>query len=303
MAAFDSANVSAVLLLDSTVVILQAADARLTGVNARTGEVLWHAGRRGAGPGEFTLPNSLVSFPPDRFGVVDNRAGRMLIFDARGQYLTSVSGPLFHQQMDSMCPTSDGEFLATRFPSGTTLRGTRTGEVRTERRNVWPDSKLDSAPQLTQARFARVHQSGSPCVLHTVRGNFFGVVDPVTLHMDSIRVYADSLPMPRIVMKNGFTALEQDLVTGTSAVIGDTLLYVLFGGVSPEAERIIDVYGAVDGGYRWSVQLPRTTFQIDIQGDRLLTLERGASVPQASTYILRGANDALTDSGTGAIRR
>lgn len=69
----------------SRVILLQAADARVTAVDLPTGEVAWRFGRRGAGPGEFIAPTTLFALTGGGVGVVDPRQGRITRIDTSGQ--------------------------------------------------------------------------------------------------------------------------------------------------------------------------------------------------------------------------
>lgn len=290
LAGMDSADISDVFILDTTVVAMQSGMARLIGMDPSSGTVRWRAGRHGVGPAEFLTPNQLVIIPPDRFGVIDNRAARMPIFNVRGEYVTSVSGELFKHEVNGVCPSQNEEYLAVQILSGGIVRASRVGDIMRQSRVQWPDPKLDSAPQLSQTDFARVHERGARCLLHTMRGQFFSEVDGTSLKLDRIQTYAEPIRLPIIVLKNGRTNLVGDQTTGLFAVVNDAKIFVLFGGSTDKAEQQIDVYDQRTGLYIWSIALPRKMSRFDIQSDRIVAVERNADASVVVSYLLTKSN-------------
>ncbi len=286
IAGMDSADISDVFILDTTVVAMQTGLARLIGMDPSSGTVRWRAGRHGLGPAEFVVPNQLVILPPDRFGVIDNRAARMPIFDMRGRYVTSVSGELFKHEVHSVCPSQNEEYLAVQLHTGSIVRASRVGDVIHQSHVQWPDPKLDSAIQLSQTNFARVHERGVRCLLHTMRGQFFSEVDGTSLKLDRVQKYAEPLRLPILVRKNGQIGLLKEQTSGIFAVVNDAKLFVLFGGSSDKAEQQIDVYDQRTGLYVWSILLPRKVSRFDIQGDRIVAVERNADASVVVSYLL-----------------
>ncbi len=286
IAGMDSADVSDVFILDTTVVVLQTGLARLIGMDPLSGTVRWRAGRQGVGPAEFLLPNQLVILPPDRFGVIDNRAARMLIFNVRGEYLTSVSGELFKHEVNGVCPSQNDEYLTVQILSASIVRASRIGAVLRQSHVQWPDPKLDSAIQLSQTNFARVHEREARCLLHTIRGQYFSEVDRTSLYLDRIQKYAEPIRLPMIVRKNGQTGLVKEQTTGIGAVVNNAKIFVLFGGSTDKAEQQIDVYDQRTGLYIWSIALPQKVSRFDIQGDRIVVVERTADASVIASYLL-----------------
>ncbi len=108
-----------------------------------------------------------------------------------------------------------------------------------------------------------------------MRGQYFSEVDRTSLHLDRIQKYAEPIRLPMIVRKNGQTGLVEDQTTDLGAVVNNAKIFVLFGGSTDKAEQQIDVYDQRTGLYIWSIALRRKVSRFDIQGDRLVVIERG----------------------------
>lgn len=73
------------------------------------GKLLWHAGRRGQGPGEFTAVNAVGRLPSGQV-VAGQRSGRLTFFDSTGQALIrTVETRLM--QMEEMVVVNDSTLL------------------------------------------------------------------------------------------------------------------------------------------------------------------------------------------------
>lgn len=287
MALFDSVEVSSVIALDSTVVVLLSDEARLVGLSLDDGRLSWRTGRKGGGPGEFELPRTLFAVSATRFGVLDSFGRRASLFDADGQFVHALAGPIYDKEIDDICAESDSTFVAARFPMGELVRANLRGEVIAARPMHWPDARLDAALHLKQARFARNRSASSVCVLHTVRGNYFTMLDIGRLEPVNIHEYLEHIVVPEVTTRNGAVSLSADVISGLSAVVDDSLVYVLFGGSSPKSEQQVDVYARETGVYRWSIALPRRATSIDLARGRLVVLESGVeNIRQVSVYDL-----------------
>lgn len=284
---FAEADIASALVIDSTIIILESSATRLTGVDMSSWRQQWSTGRRGDGPGEFQVPRTLVAIGPQQFGVLDSFGARLQIFDAHGAFTRSVSGALYAREVDDICVLSSNAMLASRFPHGELVRVDSTGRTTQQADMQWPERRLDAAIQLKQARFARQRTSRPVCVLHTVRGNYYAEIDSATLAPREIRLYGEQVAVPEVVLSNGAPSLPTDVVTGTYAVVTDSLLYVLYGGTGPLSERQVDSYDRRTGAYQWSIRLPLPARQFDVIGARLLVLEVGGNdIKQVSMYAL-----------------
>lgn len=73
------------------------------------GKLLWHAGRRGRGPGEFTAVNAVGRLPSGQV-VAGERSGRLTFFDSTGQALIRTMETRL-MQMEEMVVVNDSTLL------------------------------------------------------------------------------------------------------------------------------------------------------------------------------------------------
>lgn len=83
------------------------------------GKLLWHAGRRGQGPGEFTAVNAIGRLPSGQV-VAGERSGRLTFFDSTGQALIRTVETRL-AQMEEMVVVNDSTLLLSGVgPAGFT---------------------------------------------------------------------------------------------------------------------------------------------------------------------------------------
>lgn len=93
---------------------------------AANGTLLWHVGRKGAGPGEFSSPPAAVRLPSGDVATVD-RSGRLSLFDsAGGALLRTVETELV--RVEDLAAIDDTTLL---------IAGVRGGEVDQPRLHLW----------------------------------------------------------------------------------------------------------------------------------------------------------------------
>lgn len=302
--AYSSADISSALVIDSTIIILESSAASISGVAMGSWKPLWQTGRRGAGPGEFQMPRTLIAFGDSTFGVLDSFAAQVLLFGSNGKYERSIGGQLYEREVDDVCNLGAGRLIASRFPRSELVRAESSGFVSRQAGVRWPEPKLDSAIQLKQARFARQRTTGHVCLLYTVRGNYFAEVDAETLRLGDAFTYAEPIRVPELTREKGVVSIKHDMISGAYAVVTDTLLYVLYGGASRAAQKQVDAYSRANYQYQWSIQLPRTASQFDVVGDRIVVLEVGENdVRQVAVYLLASPPSARRESTTNGERR
>ena len=155
------------------------------------GKLLWHVGRRGQGPGEFTAVNVVGRLPSGQV-VAGDRSGRLTFFDSTGQALIrTVETRLM--QMEEMVVVNDSTLLLSGVgPAG------RTGP----RLHVWSTAR----DTVVHSFFAPFSRQRNPAVAQTagyteaaVRGDtiaaVFGASDTVYLFTMNGRA-AGQFPIP-----------------------------------------------------------------------------------------------------------
>ena len=251
------------------------------------------------------MPRFLLAFGDSTFGVLDSFAARTLLFGSDGVYARSIGGQLYDREVDDICAIGAAQLIATRFPRGELVAADTSGAVLQQTGVRWPEPKLDSAIQLKQARFARQRTTRPVCLLHTIRANYFAEVNSESLQLGEIHKYAEPIPVSDVTREKGIVVgIKSNLISGSYAVITDTLLYVLYGGASKFADKQVDAYSRKDYAYQWSIQLPRNTAHFDIVGDRMMVLEfDNSDVAQVSVYRLASQPPARAESTTNGERK
>ena len=280
-----SSDVDDALLVGTNIVFLQATDARVTAVNGASGRVAWMFGARGAGPGEFAAPSGLFGRIGGGVGVVDPRQGRITLLTSTGELDGSISGTLLDREPHNVCDAGATGLLAIRLPRFDIVRATFEGEVLVQDSLVWPDERMNHVMQLQQGLFAR--SRGGRCVVFAVRGDFWAEFDVLTTKPKGFFRYLETFEFPKIVkQRNGFSVLEDSRTSATYAAVSGDHLFVLTGGDDATKGRIIDVYALADGAYHHSIRLPRPAYEIDVDGNRLLVLERTDDGARLDLYPL-----------------
>ncbi len=294
-------DVEDAMLDGSNIVLLQSADARVTAVTAKTGEVAWSFGRRGAGPAEFAAPSSLFARSGGGVGVVDPRQGRITLLRSSGALENTVTGDLLEREPHNICDAGRAGLLAIRLPRLDVVRATLQGRVVVQDSLVWPDSRMNSNFLFRQGYFARSHDGR--CVAIAIRGDFFAEFDAEIArprrffrYRDAF-VYADAVPQ-----KSGPPVVKDSRTAASYAAVSGDQLFVLTGGTDLTKGRTVDVYSLSDGAYAYSIALPRTAYEIDVDAGRLLVLEWPDSGSRIDLYQLPKADQVRPVALRGSRR-
>jgi hypothetical protein len=265
-------DVTDAMLLDGNVFVLQAADARVAAISSSDGHLLWRFGRRGAGPTEFASPTSMFLLREGGLGVVDPRQGRITLLSASGDLRGTISGEALSSEVHNACDVGAAGILAIHLPKFALVRFDSTGSVAARDSLRWPDPRMNEVMQFQQGFFARSH--AGPCVIFSMRGNYFSEFSPSTLKAVEFHSYVEPYVFPKVEIRKGMPILLEH--TGSSgaafaAVFGDNLF--VLAGEGSLAGRVVDMYSVASGTYRRSFKLPRRGYEIDVNQDMLLVLE------------------------------
>jgi len=266
------------------VILLQAADARVTTVDLSTGDVVWRFGRRGAGPGEFAAPISLFARIGSGVGVVDPRQGRISLIDSSGHLVGSISGELLEKEPHNVCDVGTRGLLAIRLPGLDVARAYVHGAIVIRDSLVWPRTLMNTEYVYRQGLFAR--SRNGRCVVFAMRGEFFAEFDSETAKPIRFFRYLDGFDFPKMVEQRGRLVPEVFRTSASSAAVSDNVLFVLKGGEGKSSGRIVDAYSIDDGGFLYSFALPRSSYKIDVDAGRLMVLEWPDSGSRLDIYQL-----------------
>jgi hypothetical protein len=268
---------SDLLVQRDRVLLLDGADATVHARDLRTGDPLWIAGRRGAGPGEFLVPDLLVDAGPARFGVADSRQGRLSFFS--GPDLDANAGTLpLEGQLNSYCREATGSYIAIRFGVMMIVRLRKEAPPAVVDSIVWPVPVYNEVLGLRQARFARSREGR--CIVWQPKGDYFFEVTASAESDREYRRYADPYPAPRIDRSGPYPrAVSAPSAAKDAAVFGDSL-FVLRGSMYAGPGAMVDVYDLGTGRRVKSLSVPHDdAYQIDVATGLLVVLrstERGS---------------------------
>ncbi|WP_396213536.1 hypothetical protein [Gemmatimonas sp.] len=285
-ARFDQDNqfqqFATVLLTGDRVLLLDQADARVTALSLETGQTLWTRGQRGAGPGEFLVPDDLVYGGDGRFGVADNRQGRVTFFSdtAFGETVTlRLEG-----QLNSYCQELSGTTLAIKFGEMVLVRLREDTGPEALDSIRWPVPQYNEFIVLRQARFARSREGR--CVIWQPMGDFFFEVQPSSPSVKQFRRYAESLPVPRIDRSGTTPRLLKGPSAAKDAAILSDSLFLLRGSSYTGPGALVDVYSLDNGQRVKSLLLPNAdAFQIDVTNGLLIVHRSTDNGSIISAYV------------------
>lgn len=227
---------------------------RIQAFSVHDGELLWSFGRRGEGPMEFDEPTSLFR-TQDGWGVWDPGIGRLTLVDREGafdgeRFLASDRRP------EQLCTTTDGSIVAL-FGSGDAAAGVFASDGSLQSAVELPNRELANLqPIQRQADWAST--SRGLCVAYLRLGGGFGAfgVDG----FGQWRGYVEPVTPPAASSRSSgnvtSTRIELPVIAVHDALIHGSELWLLFGGQTEKAGRIIDVHEARSGAYIKTLELP-----------------------------------------------
>lgn len=270
----------AIAARDGVVYLLDRYGNRVIAFDGATGAHLWSRGRRGRGPGELDAPNALALTADGEVGVGDARNGRIARFRADGVALAPA--PVRNvAYIESLCALDGGDWLLTTLTEGTRVlrvasHGARVGSY------PLPGPYPDDAPALaTQA--VLLGGAGEPCVLAFRSGAGFAVFR--TDGWEGFRTFVEPVAPPEVVVRTegrrtAARAVEPRTAAIDGAVVGDEL-WVLFGGETDDARRLVDRYAMPAGTYLGSWRLPVAASGIAVDDARMYLLSSRDGYPAA----------------------
>lgn len=230
-------------------------DGRLSAMDT-IGRLLWRAGRRGQGPGEFANPTSLLAVRGGGVVVVDGGAARFARIDAAGRFARLVSSVDIPQRL----ARGPGSTLIAFAGQNGRLTATLLDSVFTSIRSLpwagWPDSASGLATQLRVSSGA----AGQVAAVSTVTARIFPLrAGALALNSGVDGLDARPLP-PRVPLAGDNGLVVAGFPPGTKPAIRDVAIVVEYLFVLPAGEafdgRTLDVYVATTGRYLASLRLP-----------------------------------------------
>jgi hypothetical protein len=75
------------------------------------GRLLWRAGRKGRGPGEFQIPYRIAVRPDGAILVLDRATGEITVLTTSGQFADRYRLPFYFSQVDDLLPLSNDQLV------------------------------------------------------------------------------------------------------------------------------------------------------------------------------------------------
>ena len=223
-----------------------------------TGRLAWASGRRGAGPNEFTNPTDLQLDPRGNLWVYDPPNGRVTILRPDGKVEDMISLRTLFQRV---VPLADGSFwgigsgtegvLGYRFERGGKLAGTVN----------LPTALGKVSPMALDGRVA-VAPGGQAAVMTFLYADRLVLWNGATRRLTTA-AGVEPIAFPGVLEWKGsggavVSRLSLDATPATLATTADDrYAYVLYGGKTRQAGRIVDRYDLATGRYAGSYLLPR----------------------------------------------
>lgn len=280
---------------DARTYVLDVGARRVVAFRSTDGALLWTAGRRGTGPGEFSAANAIAVTPAREILVYDHRALRITVLDTLGNVAREIPTPEVGY-IQSMCPFQDGSMLVS------TLSSTRplvhlAGDGNPVQRLDLPWAELaDVQPIARQAGMASIPHH-ERCVLALSMGSGFAVFRGSSV--ESKYPYVEQVRPPDVEIRSRNSPGQQSqsvhltdrTIAATDVVADESLLYTSFQGATPARGRVIDMYDLRTGEYRGSYGFQRPIARIARSGGVFLILHQTDGYP-----ALLAARPALTAS-------
>jgi hypothetical protein len=230
-----------------------------------SGHLMWSFGRSGAGPGEFQQPRDLRLDAEGRVWVLDPPNGRITVLTAAGKSVRQLTlsgvGTVFE-----MIPLANGgAILTTPDPNSPFVQIDSSGTVVGRRSFPWPSfSEMDFLA--TQFVTGTDPATGEWITAFRLGDSYFSFAAGDTSGTRHWFVERVNFPKPT-VSQHGNTRSTGFESRPTSAARSVTMspkrVYVLFGGKTPYARRLVDSYSRETGDYVESYLLPTVTTDIE----------------------------------------
>lgn len=242
------------------------------------GRLLWQAGRKGSGPGEFANPLSLSLTPSRELWVYDHANARIMRFNRQGALRGQIRFP--HSMLPgAVLPLADGGFVAQTFLRSPFL--VEFDSVGEERRRPAVPSELRGRDML-QARLLTTSQGNGRAVWASAYTDRIYVLLPATAEIVTVRGPV-ALEFPRTesaTIRSGdgkrIAGVRPGASTRSAAVAVATTArwaYVLVGTAAPDPFRTIDIYDLQSASYVETILLPEPCLGFTLVGDVIVCLQ------------------------------
>jgi hypothetical protein len=252
------------------------------------GRLVWTAGRRGKGPGEFEQPRDLRLDARGRVWVLDTEILRVTVLDPSGAVERMSALGLWDTPSEIM-PLADGTaIVAVGSPLHPFARVDSGGHAISRHAFPWPPFATMHG---LSSQFITAHDPATSewVTAFRVGDGFFHFRDADWKGYAGTFAEAVEFPTPTVRTEGNMTMTMFDSEPTTAAAsvtLSPERIYVLFGGRGAAQFRVVDSFSRIDGGYLGSFLLPERAVHIAWHDGGFYTL-RNQPYPEL-TYIRAG---------------
>jgi hypothetical protein len=223
------------------------------------GHLAWSYGRKGAGPGEFRRIRDVKVDAAGQAWVLDQRNLRLTVITASGQATRMIPLAELPANPEGVVPLRGGDAIVVLNDTLPLVRITPDGHVAADLPFPWAQFRT-LHPLATQLATAAEPRTGRWVAAFQNGNGFFRFRDSAPAGRRNL--YVENVPFPEIQVTRTGNSVESGfrnppVSAAESISLSPTRVYVLFGGRTGLARRIVDVYSLDDGRYIESVRLPR----------------------------------------------
>lgn len=250
-----------------------------------SGKRQWSLGRKGGGPAEFVSVRDIELAQDGNLVVLDPGLGRLTVLSPAGEVLKliDISRAGHAEQVVAL---SKGRYILG------TMRSDRpfvvidsTGAVLDSLRSPW--SKFSTLDPMVSQYYLAGSNSSRLWMAGLILCSVFSVMDSTSplIPAASYIEWSDPPSATETKLNDGSVVTHvPNAPTAVDVALTDTALYVLHGGRSASAQKVIDVYDPRTGRYRHSFLLPVVAWAFAVEGNAFYLL---AARPAPNILVLR----------------
>lgn len=246
------------LVLNQRLIVLDRGAPRVSAFDTKDGSLLWSVGQRGSGPEEFREPFSMGAVDSGQVAVLDMGNTRTTFVTEDGVITKTEPNPNA-LVLYTECQLGDARVGAAFAPDSQFALIGVNGQVQRRFGLPWRDFKGRS-PLLQQVMLAKA--GDDLCIAAGVRAG--GVA---LLSRDGIlrsKLYVEAVSLPQVTRTGDMVQVRNQVDAGRDVAVSSDTVFVLFGGVTPLAGRVVDLYDTMTLRYLGSIVLPTTAVKIAV---------------------------------------
>lgn len=235
------------------------------------GSVLWTFGRGGEGPEEFQNIND-IRLHEGLLYLPDAGNNRIAVVDTSGAFQRYIT-PAVSIVLSQIVRLEDGRIATLSFGGidGQNIVILNDDGTLSATEAV-PLPGYEDLPAL--ASQGRLAQDGNQWVFGYSLSDGWATFDGDSA-MGVVSRFIERIRTPEVVKTGSSESLVSPgttVCTACSLTMSDSIVYVLFGGRTPENRAVVDLYDFADGGYLGSFLLPDRAYEISVSAGQLVML-------------------------------